>query len=498
MASGNRPLVPSFLQKADDHLLRHQPVIWQSRIHLLTWYYLVSALVIAGLCYISIGDPRQRNGLGGWVTFTILLSILGLVGWIIFLLRFNVFKRFGEWTRTDALLSFGLLFLGGFMITSLNFIPAAVQNWKTSQHYGREEIVKDINEINALSLQLEYDVVPKEWTPDTTVLGKESSLIETTDTYADTLAIEPVTYQPRRSFVDAAQLKNKLQEADSLVKISDTLYVFFTPPNYQFVSSYRVQGFTKTPVLSSAELYRKYLTSKPVINRTEMNNRLRELASKWEDPEDRNYYYGFNDTDYLNQVRRKYDLYRADDGLDHVADKRFDWAENGIIYLRVCYYVSLSLVLLLFGFRNSTARTFFISLLTILVLSILTGLMMAMGNAHSSVDLFFFLLFYYLLFVVLSVVIFSASRRSLMQGIALNIFAWATPVFPLILAVIYLHLTEKPYVEYMLSPEARLQREIFERDVYLFAEWAGPVLFLVLLQFLFSKLYRRWYALPVD
>lgn len=498
MASGNRILIPSFLQKADDYLLRHKPVIWQSRIHLLTWYYLLAALLIAGLSYISSGDPRSGNGLGGWTTFTILMTILAFVGWLIYLLRFNVFKRFGQWHSTDALLSFSLLFLGGFMIISLNFIPAAIQTWKTSQHYGREEIVQDMNEINALALQLEYAFVPKEWTADTTVLG-EAPVIRVTENESanDTLAIQPVVYQHNWSYVDSLQLKRKLTDADSVVILGNNRYVFYTPPNYQFVSNYHAPRYAKTKILSSADLYRLYLVKPPVINRTEMNTRLRELSAKWADPDERNYY-GYYDTDYLNRIRRKYDLYKTDDGLNHVADKRFDWDENGTTYLRVCYYFSLYLILLVFGFRHSTARTFFMSLLTLLVLSILTGLMLVMSASNTEISLFYFLLFYYLLFAALSVAVFSATRRSLAQGIALNIFTWATPIFPLILTKIYLYATAYPYNEWVLSAEALEKRDHLVQQLWLLAEWAGPVLFLLLLQWLLRKLYRRWYALPTD
>lgn len=53
---------------------------------------------------------------------------------------------------------------------------------------------------------------------------------------------------------------------------------------------------------------------------------------------------------------------------------RFEW-EEGFLW-RFLIYPALFIALLLFVFRNSTVRTFFLTLLTIVLLMIFTGLVM--------------------------------------------------------------------------------------------------------------------------
>jgi amino acid transporter len=71
----------------------------------------VFAAVLALFCYLVFFDARQYSTLPGWVTFTSLIVFIGFVFWLIFLLRFNVFKRFGNWHLLDGLKSFGLYFI---------------------------------------------------------------------------------------------------------------------------------------------------------------------------------------------------------------------------------------------------------------------------------------------------------------------------------------------------------------------------------------------------
>ena len=82
--------------------------------------------------------------------------------------------------------------------------------------------------------------------------------------------------------------------------------------------------------------------------------------------------------------------------------------------------------------------------------------------------------------------------RSAVTGICINFFAALTTFVPLIIAALYYSIKKQQY---------RFQPELFpmmknEHLVYMIAEVAGFVILLILMEPVFTYLYRKWYALP--
>jgi len=140
-----RPLVPSFLQKIDEQLLRDKPGTWSARTHLVIWFSILFSLALAVFCYLAFFDAKQYFSISGWVTFVGLIVFIGFVFWLIFLLRFNVFKRYGNWFAWDGLKNFALYFISIGAMVAVCFIPSAIQTYRANQQFGNEEIVNDIN-----------------------------------------------------------------------------------------------------------------------------------------------------------------------------------------------------------------------------------------------------------------------------------------------------------------------------------------------------------------
>ena len=98
---------------------------------------------------------------------------------------------------------------------------------------------------------------------------------------------------------------------------------------------------------------------------------------------------------------------------------------------------------------------------------------------------------YALLFFVGSIFTFSSAKRSVLNGILINVFVFMAPVFPLLVFGLIYAWKEKRYYEMYQTQEG------FYLEPYIpYAEIAGLVLFLVLLATYINKLYRRWYSLP--
>jgi hypothetical protein len=209
------------------------------------------------------------------------------------------------------------------------------------------------------------------------------------------------------------------------------------------------------------------------------------------------YYYGDyntieeNDT-YETRINKTFYLTRIGNGIDNAVRKKQAWIDDWHIYLRVFYYITLLLTMLVFIFRHSTIKTFFLSVLAAVLLAILTGLLIVISQGDE-VTALSFMIVYYVVFAILALSIFKTGIRRAAQGIGLNLFLFATPFIPLIFVALnwarqsgYLY-TEN---EYRIIDEERMK-------LYsLIAEIAGSVILVILIQPLFKRLYRKWYSSP--
>jgi hypothetical protein len=510
MSNNKRPLVPAFLQKFDDKLLRNKPGIWQIRTHFVLFFTLLFAAALSLFCFLVFFDARQYSTLSGWVTFTVLVALIGFVFWLIYLLWFNVFKRFGNWYALDGVKNFALYFISIGLIVSVCFIPSLIQTYRANQQFGNNEIVEDINELNITACKLEYDLLPLKWIASKYKVDSntEQSATALVTPSSDTTITEIITTDTvARAIIDSGNLsynyislidlQRRLDSEDSVVKVNDSVYVFYQCPNYNFISSYQADEYTGSKIMTSASLYRNIIRNYKKTDRAVLEKRMRELKDKWAVNSRYGSYYSdydltYNSNDiYDTKIKKKYDLYHINYGIDNTVDKKYEWKKDWSAYLRVFYYVTLVLTLLLFIFRHSTVKTFFLSLLTAVVLAILTGLFMLVDYSGEETSLLSFIIVYYVIFAALALTTFGASIRRAVQGIGLNIFMFMTAFMP----VVFLALNDAMHRARYYEPGYIDRPRHTEMD-YFIAEIIGAVLLFVLIEVLFKKLYRKWFAAP--
>ncbi len=120
----NRPLMPGFLKRAEQKLLLNKPLIWSTRVHLVLYYGILFNLLLAGLSYLAPMEILGRSEAGYWVGFEIIITIIALTVWLIYLLRFNVFKKYGNIKPLHALVTFLLYFIStGIIVVSVFIYP---------------------------------------------------------------------------------------------------------------------------------------------------------------------------------------------------------------------------------------------------------------------------------------------------------------------------------------------------------------------------------------
>lgn len=497
----NRPFAPGFLKKFDHKLLLQNPEIWSTRTHWVWYYGILFCSILAGICFLYPDDIRSNSGLIYWIFFVSVVSILGLVFWLIYLLRFNVFKRYGNITGLNRLKVYGLCFASIAMIVFFTYVPAIVESAKANAKYQDAEIANDINHYNKLLNQLEYDSIDHTWGLDTIVVVKDEN--EPVAGYINEKLHKQENIHVRR--LDSSAYYGRLAMGDTVKLLFDSVYQIYTCPQYQKLHIYRGDENLKDKILDNAGIYKTVIRDFRRPDITQATMEMRGLVKKYYFENNRYGYYSSadavssNDTTYEHRLENRYHTDNLRASLENIVEKKFRFSKYNLEWeWRVIFYVSLCITLLVFTFRHSTTKTFFLSLLMSIILTILTGLMIAFTNG-GEIAFFGWLVFYTIAFGGASFSVFFQNKRNLVTGICINIFVWLITYLPLNIIVIKNSLVREQYSQDQILHPNLPPLDYDKLELHLkMAEPAGIVLLFILLPTLIHKLYRKWYALPEE
>jgi hypothetical protein len=468
----NRPFSPRFLKKLDEKWMKKYPLLWSSRIHLVLYYgglLLIPILIFSFFAYFS---PLSENA--PW-TGNVLLGIIALIGlviWMIYLLRFNPYKRFYieksfSFFRTFLLYLFITLFFSSWI-----FIPQYVGYIGTKMRFNSKQIEKDMQELNnSLAGEAYYK------TPDYFVLEKETLLVSKLDSfeysYSDpTEVTNTITYDDRITDIE--------RKYDSYSKINDTVVEVVNYPSFNFISiDYSSRFGTKQErikkyhdLLQDQDSYENYHASIGRITGKYLSLGTAEYR----------HYYDYDEYDpspgkykkIEDEFRGKYQLGIVKRNVQ-VMNRKLRFLSEFQAYLRVVYYLAIGLAMLLFTFRHSNARAFFLTLLSYFVLFLIT-LVFTFAVSFNTSQLFDLLIGYSLVCLFIGITIVFDKRKLMVKMIALNLFFLGTIFIPLLVA----HQIDKDWF----------------RDHYLNVEIFTFIAILVMMIFVYRPLYRKWYTLP--
>lgn len=488
MENNRRPLAPEFINRIDRNLLLNKPSVWSARTHLVLYYGFLFFILLTALAFLVPDDPRRESPAGSWIGFVSVISFIGLVIYTIYLLRFNVFKRFGVDGPWHRLLAFALYFISIGSFVFFPYVEPYVETIRASNQYTDAELTDDINTINLSIAALEYDSVDHTWRRDTAKVVPNYTETESNDdeltVTTEVITVDTVGRAHTFRMIQIKDLRLELEQTDSVIQLSDSLYLFFHCPSYIYLSPY---------FGSSVEEQENRLTSIDIYERVTKNYRKPDVPSVQKTLSALKEKYVFKDFEYYSsahdydaRVRARYFVNETSRSMENINERmhRFD-AENLPTLFRIHFYITLALTLLLFIFRHSTPKAFFLGILTALVLFILTALLLAFSYNSEDIWLVWVIL-YFLLFFIISIFTFQSQVRNLVSGIAINLFVFLLPFIPLSIVGAYYEWREN-------QPYFRVDEEV--RNFHLcLAELAGITLFLVLLVTYIHRLYRRWYA----
>jgi hypothetical protein len=508
MSKQKRPFCPAFINRIDDYLLKNAPEIWSARAHLVLYYGLLFMSVLAFLSFIVPDDPRSNSGVAFWIVFVSLISIIGLVLWLMFLLRFNVFKRYGLTSASNRLRTWLLYFTSVGILVFFCYVPPIVESIRANSAYSDNELAVDLNKMNSLICQLSYDSLPHDWINDTVIVvnsteGRYENVevigdVEEVTTSATVMIDSAVfSYKPAFRLMDTTEFASKKLGCDSMMKINDSVFVFSECPSYEFITDPGLSSYSDVKMLNSRALYYQIIQHYTKKEEPPLVQEMDDLIKKYKyySNDDYSYYTGV-EANNGNHIQGRFSTNNITRSIENIYERKHSFAPNHLEWqIRVWFYITFCISLLVFNFRHSTKKAFFLSILTCVLLSILTGLILAFSNGEES-SMFGSYLFYFALFAFFSFGTFQNRTRNIVSGISINVFSWMLYFLPLLLTSMYYEGQQSAYNE-LVNPAYSFDYETMKLHFF-YAEIIGIIIFIIAIPTLLHRFYLRWYALPEE
>lgn len=494
-----KDLIPSFLKKIHARLLINKPNFWSTRFVLLVPAVLVSALVLAlffGVSHINLLHPSNKFT---WTLVLALLAFVFIVIWLYFLLRFNVFKRFGKLNSLHYWTHF-FIFLASFLcIVTLPIVPHFVESWQANRAFTSERIAKDMNQINSLIAELHKGEMPKEWNETHYFIVDKQDVRSAYNTTTDD------GVQIRKEYVTREYIDQAFQQAltDSLVQQSKDFYIEYRSPDYSFIHETWPYSYSSVKSISDAELYLKFVRTELVMGeqRAAKEQKLKLLLNRYRYREGYRHRENYTD-DWRQTIKVEYQLGQVEEGLDNMVSKKYTFHnDNWRWYMYAVLTISLVLALSLFLFRHNHNKVFFWSLLGAVILFFFSIILMVIfrGKLLMITGL---LVLYYITFFLLALQINKAKKFNLFSAMALNYFTVFTAFMPFMLVLSYYQLKRERYYRLYSYGNSDLDNTIY--DAWFSSEgfhteasyWVGLVLVIILIQLLIGPLLKKSYAAP--
>ncbi|HNL82165.1 MAG TPA: hypothetical protein PKG56_02130 [Chitinophagaceae bacterium] len=487
---------PSFLLKLDERLLKNNPTIWSTKIHWVIWYSILFIILLSIISFVVPLEFRRDSVNGYWIVFVSIISFISFVIWLIYLLQFNVFKRFGNFTALDSLKQLLLYYTCILCFMTFPFVFSVVEVVRVNSTYNSKELINDINKINLTIAQIEYDSIQHNWNRDTVWLVADLNKIDTQQRDS----IPKITQHSKYAAIDSATFNSRKKITDSVIDLGNNLYVFVECPVYSFLNIYNAKDIGEDKILKSASIFNLVIKNykpapkdslqsllKTILNKYSINNYQSSINTEFDEQGNNSHLLS------TNEIFKKYNLWSVERSIENIFRIKNRWAfEEMKDILRVVLYFTLILSLLVYIFRHSTVKTFFLSLLTAKLLTIISGLVIALFDfkGYAVYEWYFF---YVIFFLFLSIMVFTQSSRKVVTGIAINLFTLIFAFLPLMFVFYY---NERARLNYIIN-DINYQEKMKTINLYLsISEIVLVVLILLIIPTFIFKMYRKWYALP--
>lgn len=490
----NRPLYPKFLSNIENSWLKKNPILWSSRILPVAYYGGFIFLLILAVNLLVNFDPFVKNDYFGSLSLIFIIGLICFVFWVVYLLRFNPFKRFNIYHPADFFKHWILYLIIITFFTSWILIPSTLSYLATVSRFTKEDLIKDSRVINLCMGNIIREEKPNYLitTEKMIHISKSDSLVIWNNSEAPS---DTITYKEK-----VEQLK---YQYDTLIQVNDTIFKGLIYPSLVFVDEFYYYLFDNSYAVSDVNFpasSRNKLIFNRLLNysepKSESIKKMNEFMEKYHFVDPYSYYYevpmysdGPNENYEVYQYYvSKYNTDKINTALNRI-DRKLNYAKELEYYLRGIFYVAFGLSLLLLIFRHTSPKSFFLTILVGFIIFILNVVFFVVVRIEDSEVMLLLYLVYFIGFSIIGSSIFNSKVKSLIKIIALNLSVMMYTFLPFILAFLEYELFHKVQYNYTYTytrPESLLLKY----------EIGTSLLFILLLFFFYNKLYKKWYSLP--
>jgi hypothetical protein len=389
-----------------------------------------------------------------------------------------------------------------------------VETYRTYSQISPEEVVTDMNTLNLKISTLEFNPSIMEFGRDTTVFLSKSAFKKReadlkAQSESEIMSEESAPIDNNIStyyYYPVDSIKKILSGNDSIEQINDSVFVLLSAPNLDFISEGQWSLISQVNLVGNNELYHsarmaraKGIDSKQYFQ--DIVKLLRKYERGWSDVDlYRKMYRKDIRIESFGEISTKYDVYPVNSKIGNISTIMTRWLPDDLmLYLHITVFLSVCLSLLVYLYRHTTLVAFFLTFLVGFLLYILSALVLIISRYHNDEGTIYMICIgFFLLFAGLGISNLWARKRSMVKGIALNLFLLTFQFLPLLLTMIYYHYLEKKYSHLSYSSD-EYQRLFEDKNSHLLLSgWLGLFLLLVAIEFCFKKLYVKWYALPQE
>ncbi len=497
-------LIPTFLKNINNYLLKNKPVTWSLKTHYVIWFWLLTAIIFGGLCALITMDPRSDVELDTSISIGVILSILGLIIYIRYLLQFNVFKVYGSvYNAWESVKSFLHYWFNIIIIGSIIFIPLITATIKANLQFSKTEIANTVNTINTNVFNTYFKENTNYFTEqEIVILSKYNDIrLNKEEEYRNKSTYVTANYTNNKYYVLNKYLINFEKDYDSIKVINDTLHIGYkVKSNIRFLdcgySSYRGNKYNLNGIKTDLEIINN---KEPKISDAECNAILIEAIQKYTLKNE--YYYtepigtlkNKQDQDYYDKTEKKnileiYNKYNVvgaqelENSLDKILRNQNRWQTDALEILSALVFGCFCLAVLLWIYRHTTLITFGLSVLSGFLIFITTIIFILTTRTNEESDVFAIYIGYIIAFAIATFAATYKTRKKI-TGIILNLFTVLLPTLPLAISAYYED-KNRNYNEY----------NNFEDVILKYILPTTYLLFIVAIPILYQFFYKKWYA----
>jgi hypothetical protein len=491
------------MQRINKYLLTHYPLLWNLRIHIVWPVILLLHILFFLTGYTSISFPASLrwsslHAEGGTISMAVLCALIVGILWLVYYLRNNAFKSFYP-LKPGRLAAEALLILIT-CIGLISFIP--------TYHGGTYGHLRGLTSSTNLSRETNITNLAHHFIPFSREAFSSTNDCAYRQNEEDAYNPEMVEAAPTAvTTTPAVDTFSYLHYCHNDVAIGDEENIRTDRQNDTIAKRWLLnnqQDSVATVIKEYLALVKKYGGN----YRFNADQHTRQIFSEQGFP----IRYIINQYDNQDYVETDTGITPTTaptvyiqeqgltDGLSIIARARRGWlnSETAIFLL----YWSLGIALLIFSFRITQVRVWFIAIIGCGIWCAIFGVLAAFGSGvDSGYALSFIFILLSIAFAIASITLIRSKQSKRNAGVLYLWSLWSTPALIPTIMVWLQHITSpkdiyEPVRKISITPPAPLYDWI--QSNWPLIATSNLTLFLLLLIFLYIPLARKWQAMPEE